>query len=82
MNACQGHTSCCTGADLIPVQFGRSPRTLLICSGCRGTSLFQSAYTVERRARAVPVATERRRDAWKPVWLRNLTARDETGLLR
>lgn len=80
MNACQGHTTACTGADLRPVRFGLSRAVSVVCEGCRSTNLYQSAMVTERRVVAVPVAKDRRR--FVPAWLRGLTAIDRTGLLR
>jgi hypothetical protein len=79
MNRCQGHQTVCTGADLRPIQFNASrPMVLLVCRECRETSLFRSAATVERRVASVPVEADRRA-GWKPLWLRNLAAKDMTG---
>lgn len=73
---CVGATDSCTGLDLLPVRFGLRRDVSIVCSGCRGTALYMSAATIERRVSAVPVKAERRR--FVPAWLERLTARDLT----
>ena len=80
MMKCIGATNACNGTDLMPVRFGLRRDYSVVCSGCRSTDLYRSAMTVERRQRAVPVSTDRRR--FVPAWLRGLKARDLTDHAR
>jgi hypothetical protein len=68
----------------MPVRIGLRRELLVMCAACRTVAAAMGSsvapvvvHVVERRARVVDVATERRH--FRPAWLRNLTARDETG---
>lgn len=78
MSGCQGNTSACTGEDVMPVKLGLRRVLLLMCAGCRSTSVALSAI-VERRVVAQPVVSDRRAPR-RPAWLvRGGLSRDETG---
>lgn len=63
MTACRGLTSACNGLDLRPMRFALTSRVLVMCEGCRGTSIAQSAHLIERRQTA--------REAQKQTTLRS-----------
>lgn len=77
MSSCR--TALCANRDLGAYRIGLSTRVHIYCAQCAATVARYGAYIqpVERRVDDVPVETERR--AWRPAWLRNLTAKDMTG---
>jgi hypothetical protein len=76
MNRCQAS---CRGADQRAFRLAMRRDVFTACRDCAAwlTSQGLTLIPVERRSASVPVASDRRR--FVPPWLRNLTARDETG---
>lgn len=77
-SGCPGNSAAHDGLDILPVKVPLRAEPRLLCAGCRaGYAAMGMAVTViERRVEQVPVETDRRR-AYRPAWLRHLTARED-----
>jgi hypothetical protein len=83
VNGCSGNTSKCDGRDLMPVRLGLGRGEIRIfCGACRSTAAAMGLHVIERRIADVPDARRRDRRRFVPTWLRNLKARDMSGVLR